>query len=76
MAEEYTNCTSAEGKDPSPNESPGYDIKHSDGKAPVMLELRGMRSTLSLLSLPGQLWPGLVAPDRVLSMGYMEQFEI
>ena len=34
-----------------------------------MLELWGMWSTPSLLSLPGLLWPGVVAPNRVLSMG-------
>ena len=28
-----------------------------------MLELSGMQSTLSLPSLPGPLWPGVVAPD-------------
>ena len=28
-----------------------------------MLELWGMRSTPSLPSLPGPLWPGVVAPD-------------
>ena len=33
-----------------------------------MLELWGMRITLVLPSLPGPLWPGVVAPDRVLSM--------
>ena len=37
-----------------------------------MLELCGMRSTPSLPSLPGSLWPKLVAPDRVVSMGYIE----
>ena len=52
-----------------PNECPGYDTKQSDGKVPVMLELWGMQSTLSLPSLPGPLWPGVVAPDRALSMG-------
>ena len=29
-----------------------------------MLELGGMRSTPSLPSLPGHLWPGVVAPDK------------
>ena len=29
-----------------------------------MLELWGMQSTPSLPSLPGPLWPGMVAPDR------------
>ena len=33
-----------------------------------MLLLLGMQSTHSLPSLPGSLWPGVVAPDRVLSM--------
>ena len=37
-----------------------------------MLELWGMRSTHSLPSLPGPLWPGVVAPGRVLSMGQIE----
>ena len=45
------------------------DIKQSDGEVPVMLELWGMQNTYSLPSLPGPLWPGEVAPDRVLSMG-------
>ena len=34
-----------------------------------MLELWGMRSTPLLPSLPGPLWPGMVAPDSALSMG-------
>ena len=34
-----------------------------------MLELWGMQSAPSLPSLLGPLWPGVVAPDRVLSMG-------
>ena len=34
-----------------------------------MLELWGMRSTALLPLLPGPLWPGVVAPDRALSMG-------
>ena len=51
------------------NECPRYDTKQSDGEVPVMLELWGMRSTPSLPLLPGQLWPGVVAPDRALSMG-------
>ncbi len=46
-----------------------YDTKQSDGEVPAILELWGMRSTPSLPSLPGSLWPGVVAPDRALSMG-------
>ena len=37
-----------------------------------MLELWEMRCILSLPLLPGPLWPGLVAPDRVLYMGQIE----
>ena len=51
------------------NECPRYDTKQSDGEVPVMLGLWGMWSTPSLLLLPGRLWPGVVAPDRALSMG-------
>ena len=57
---------------PLPNEWPEYDTKQSDSEALVMLELWGMRSTLSLPSLPGLLGPGVVAPNRALSMGQME----
>ena len=59
----------------SDNVCPGYDIKQSDGEAPV-LELLGMRSTPSLPLLPGSLWPGMVTPDRVLSMGQIKLFNI
>ena len=37
-----------------------------------MLELYGMRNTPSLPLLPGTLWPGMVAPDRALSMSQIE----
>ena len=37
-----------------------------------MLEFGGMCSTPLLTSLLGPLWPGVVAPDRVLSMGQNE----
>ena len=40
-----------------------YYIKQSDGEVPVMLDLWGIRSTPSLLLLPGALWPKMVAPD-------------
>ena len=55
-----------------PNKCPVYDIKLSDGEAPV-LEIWGMSSIPSLPLLSGPLWPGVVAPDRVLSMGQIEQ---
>ena len=70
-AVEYTECISAEKKN-SHNECPGYYTKQSDGEVLVMLELWGMRSTPSLPSLPDRLSPGLVAPDRVLSMGQIK----
>ena len=57
------------GNTPPPNECLGYDTKQSDGEIPVMLELWGMRSTPSLPLLSGPLWPGVVATDRILSMG-------
>ena len=37
-----------------------------------MLELWGIGSTPLVPSLPDQLWPGVVAPNRVLSMGQIE----
>ena len=37
-----------------------------------MLVLWEMRSTSPLTLLPGPLYPGVVAPDRVLSMGQIE----
>ena len=64
---EYTDCNSA-GVRP-PNECPGYNTKQFDDEVPVMLELWGMRSTPLLPLLPGLLLPGVVAPDRALSMG-------
>ena len=53
---------------PPLNECPDNDTKHSDGEVPAVLEFWGMRSTPSLPLLPGPLWPGVVAPDRALSM--------
>ena len=57
---------------PSPMCVLEYDTKQSDGEAPVMLDLWGMQSTPSLPSLLGPFKPGLVAPDRVLSMCQIE----
>ena len=68
-AVEYINCTSA---NPLPNECLGYDTKQSDGEGPVILKLWGMRSTPSLPLPLGPPWLGVVAPDRVLSMGQIE----
>ena len=55
---------------PAPNECP--DTKQSAGEVPAVLELWRMRSTSLLPLLPGPLWPGVVAPDRALSMGQIE----
>ena len=66
------SCTSVEGYEPTLHDCPGYDTKQSDGEVPVMLELWEMRNTPSLPSLPGPLWPEVVAPDRVLPMGQIE----
>ena len=63
-AVEYTDYVFVKGKIPSASV-----LKQSDGEVPVMLEIWGMCSTLLLLLLPGPLWTGVVAPDRVLSMG-------
>ena len=46
-----------------------YGTKQSDGEVPVILELWEMRRSPSLPLLPGPLWPGMVAPERVPSMG-------
>ena len=54
------------------NECPAYDTKQSDGEALVNLGLWGMQSTPLLPSLPYPLWPGVVAHDKVLSMGQIE----
>ena len=72
---EYTDCTSAEGLD-SLNEYPWWDIKLSDGEAPVTLELWGMQGIPSLPSPPGPLWLRVVGPERVQSIGQIELLEI
>ena len=56
----------------TPNECPGYNIKQLNGETQVMLELWGMRSFSCLPSLSVPLWPGVVAPDSVLSMSQIE----
>ena len=66
-AVDYTDYFFAESLDPAPNKCPDYDIKQSDCEASVMLEVWGMQSTPSLPSFPGSLWPGVVAPDSVLT---------
>ena len=68
-AVEYTDYR---GGLPNSKKYPGNDTEKSDGKSPA-LEIRGMWSTPSLPSLPGPLWPKVEAPDRILSMGQIEQ---
>ena len=51
---------------------PGYDIKPCYGDDPS-LNIWRMWRTLSLPLLPGSLWPGVVAPDKFLSIGQVEQ---
>ena len=70
----FNDFISVEGWDSS--KCPGYDIKQSDGEAPAMLELQEMWSISSLPLLPVSLWLGVVAPDRVQSMGQIELFDI
>ena len=47
-----------------------------NSEAPVMLELWVMQSTPSLQLLPGPLRPRVVAPDKILSLGQIELFDI
>ena len=46
-----------------------YDTKQSDGEAQAMLESWRLHSIPLWSTLPGPPKPGVVAPDRVLSMG-------
>ena len=61
---EYADCT-CRGVRPSPMSVLFMTLNN----LMVMLELRGMLSTPALPLLPGPLWPGMVAPDRALSLG-------
>ena len=54
---------------PHPKVFPRYDVKKSDGEAPLLLEIW---STHSLLSPTGPLWPGVVSLDSVLSKGQIK----
>ena len=54
-------CREIRQPQPQPNECPGYDTKQSNGEDPVMLKLLRIQSTSLLPSLPGPLWPGVVA---------------
>ena len=69
---DYTDCFSAGVLAPPTNKYPGYDTKQFNNDFPVKLELWRIQSTPSLISLPGPLWPGVVKPERVLSLSQIE----
>ena len=69
---EYTDYIVAD----LPNVCSGYKTNQYDGEASVMLELWGMQSNPPLPSLPDPRYPGVVAHDRVLSLGQIELFDI
>ena len=54
---------------PHPKRMSCYDFKQPHGEAPVMLELWGMRSCLSLLLLTSSHRFSVVTNDRILSTG-------
>ena len=73
----YTPTVSLQrGETPPPNKCPESDTKQSDHESPLMLDLWRMWSTPSLPLLPGPIWLGVLAFDRVLSMGQIELFDI
>ena len=69
-----TATASLQSSNISNNECPRYDTKQSDGVVSVVLKVLRMQHTPSVPSLPGPLWPGVVAPDRVLSMDLIELY--
>ena len=60
------------GNAPTLNEYPGYGTKKSVGETPGTLQFLVVLNTPSLPLLPGQLWPGVLLPDRFLCMGQIE----
>ena len=52
------------GVNPPPTSVLDMDTTQSDGEVPAVLQLWGIRSTPSLPSLPDQLWPRVVVPDK------------
>ena len=75
-ATEYIDFIDSVGKNSPSNKCLRYTTKQSDREAPALLDFRWMQSTILLPSLPGELWLGVVASDRVRSMGWMELFGI
>ena len=58
-----------------PNECPVYDTKQFDSKTPALDQCR-MESNISLPLFFDLFCPGVVVPDRVLSMGQINLFDI
>ena len=56
------------------NKCLGYNAKPSEIEAPVQ-ELLEIWSTTPLPLLPGPLWPGVVVPVSVSSIGQIELFD-
>ena len=75
-AVEYSKRIFAEEYCPHSNVYHWYNTKQSDVEAPVMLELRGIRCPSLLPWFLSPILPGVVAPDRVLSMGPLEVLDI
>ena len=71
-AVEYTDCVSADGKDPHPTTTIVLDMTLNN---PV-LELWGMWHNPSLPLLHGPLWSAMVAHGKVLSIGQIELLDI
>ena len=69
-AVEYIDCISSEGVSDLDMTQKPSDVET------LGLELWGILSTPSLPLIPGPLWPGVVAPDRVLAMGQIDMFDI
>ena len=63
---EYTDCFSAEGVRPPPTSVKNMTENNRMGKA------LAMHNSPLLSSIPRLPWPGVVAPDRILSMGQIE----
>ena len=56
----------------NPNKCRGYNIEPFDGEIPA-LEIWRMWNILLFTLLQGPLWPHVVPPDRVPSMGHIDK---
>ena len=57
-------------------ECSGYDTKQSEDETPALGGDLGNVEYPLLPLLPGPIWPRVVAPDRVLSLGQIKLFDI